>query len=40
MFDATAEDIAEAKRSGFRVLAAEGTTAVAERKDGSLPVIG
>jgi uncharacterized protein YbaR (Trm112 family) len=39
MFDATAEDIAEAERSGFTVLAAEGTTAVAERKSGSLPVI-
>jgi uncharacterized protein YbaR (Trm112 family) len=39
MFDATAEDIAEAKRSGFTVLAVEGATAVAERKSGSLPVI-
>lgn len=39
LFDATAEDIAEAERSGFTVLAAEGKTAVAKRKAGSLPVI-
>jgi uncharacterized protein YbaR (Trm112 family) len=39
LFDATAEDIAEVERSGFTVLAAEGATAVAERKGGSLPVI-
>jgi uncharacterized protein YbaR (Trm112 family) len=40
LFEATAGDVEEAERSGFRVLAAEGTTAVAERKSGSLPVIG
>lgn len=39
LFDATAEDIAEAKLSGLTVVAADGTTAVAERKSGSLPVI-
>jgi uncharacterized protein YbaR (Trm112 family) len=39
LFDATAEDIAEAKRGGLTVLAAEGKTAVAERKSGSLPVM-
>lgn len=39
LFDATAEDVAEAKRNGLAVVAAEGTIAVAERKSGSLPVI-
>ena len=39
MFNATADDIAEAERSGLTILAAEGTTAVVERKSGSLPVI-
>jgi uncharacterized protein YbaR (Trm112 family) len=39
LFDATAEDVAEVQRSGFTVVAAKGTTAVAERKSGSLPVI-
>lgn len=39
LFDATAGDVAEVERSGFRVIAAEGTTAVAERESGSLPVI-
>jgi uncharacterized protein YbaR (Trm112 family) len=39
MFDAAPEDVAEAERGGFTVLAAEGATAVAERKSGGLPVI-
>jgi hypothetical protein len=39
LFDATAGDLAEVERAGFTVLAAEGATAVAERKSGSLPVI-
>jgi uncharacterized protein YbaR (Trm112 family) len=40
LFDATEDDIEEAKRSGFSVLAAESNTAVAKRKTGSLPVVG
>jgi hypothetical protein len=40
LFDATDDDIEEAKRSGFSVLAAEDNTAVAERKTGSLPIVG
>ena len=40
LFDATAEDIEEAKRSGLAILAAESGTAVAERKLDSLPIVG
>jgi uncharacterized protein YbaR (Trm112 family) len=40
LFDATEDDIEEAKRSGFSVLAAENNTAVAKRMTGSLPVVG
>ncbi|KPK62299.1 MAG: hypothetical protein AMS21_07825 [Gemmatimonas sp. SG8_38_2] len=38
LFDATAEDIEEAKRSGLTILAVESGTAVAERKPDSLPI--
>jgi uncharacterized protein YbaR (Trm112 family) len=40
LFDATPEDVREVERSGLRIVAAEGTTAVAERSGGSLPVLG
>jgi uncharacterized protein YbaR (Trm112 family) len=40
MFDATAEDVEEAKRSGLTILAVEKGTAVAERKLDSLPIVG
>ena len=40
LFDATAEDIEEAKRSGLVILAVESGTAVAERKLDSLPIVG
>lgn len=40
LFDATPEDLREVERSGLRIAAAEGTTAVAERSGGSLPIVG
>lgn len=40
LFDATAEDIEEARRSGLAIMAAEGGTAVAQRKLDSLPIVG
>lgn len=40
LFDATAEDLREVERSGLRIAAAEGRTAVAERSSGSLPILG
>ncbi|NIR45124.1 MAG: Trm112 family protein [Gemmatimonadetes bacterium] len=40
LFDAREEDIEAAKSDGLTVLAAEGSTAVAERRSGSLPIVG
>ena len=40
LFDAGEDDIEEAKRGGLKVLAAEAGIAVAERRAGSLPVLG
>ncbi len=39
LFDATDEDVGQARRSGLAIVAAQGGTAVAERKAGSLPVV-
>jgi uncharacterized protein YbaR (Trm112 family) len=40
LFDASPSDVDEATRAGLRIVAAEGGTAVAERRPDSLPVVG
>ncbi len=40
LFDASAGDVEEAEQSGLELVAAEGGMAVAERRLGSLPIVG